>query len=938
MTDRASEARLEVALAQAIINEVKYGPETSQLAEISLLAAFTNRSIGERLAHALHVLLPGVKYLSFGALLKDGVVMRTSDLAVVGSVDIRPQTLRGSAARVAARKNTTFHTKMRSGDSSSIKYYELQEAWDQTNASSVLSVPIPAVRAYESASIVETQPQETASDPASHVCPVLHNINGAIGIVTLGLDSELNSKQARAFQGLAQSLSPFLAYYAAPVLQQQADQIHEVAAANAVSMARMKARQHAAHDTGHQAQPPEHVSRPSLSAISPFSAFAPPRSSDEGDSKGTSSPRAASSGQPGLLKDASPEQSKEGNPNHAQRLGTNPFAQAAAAARHASSSEAAGHAHVSPKKCTGPGSESRQQPISPFAAAAQASGRLFSQHLSNTDQVPSPPPAMIDIPGGQQHASGQPQTSSEQTHQSNSGSGSSSHGMMSGSADHSDLNDALSDEQAAVPRPQEELSEDETTALDTAFVFKRRPLLAAHQRRYSTSTFLQGVLHTPIAHFSPANMPGLTEESSGNIGEQQQQAQQYHQQQQKGQQTLIVDDYTYAAASQSIERRALSTPQDCATECAIDDEELHCQLLARASCPGPILYEAVWPSDNAVLDPSTRDSAAQTHLMLQGQFDRAGRHQGVVFGTRTSIEYSRLHMLPQKAGSEHANPSRFREASPDSHLEEAAATPDKAPALPARDSPRRPSLVEEAAGALSLSISQHASTFKETVRKESDALHLSKRLKQVAAQQHPLWMTFSEPKLEHKFKVWFGRKCSKVDTIFMLAATIYITQLLFFTWALQDQQTHKWPLVGYAMLPIILLQHGDESWYLKHRCVILGSVRLLLLAFLAFVVPHVAQQHAKSCHNWLHLGSLGPLLVIPLGLMVRFKHHIVLHAVSCASIVMQGLQACKASSGSGWSWQAASMQRLAIATCAPSLLLYLVEMRARAVYLHEATK
>ena len=58
----------------------------------------------------------------------------------------------------------------------------------------MLSVPIPAVRAYESASIVETQPQETAADPASHVCPVLHNFNGAIGIVTLGLDSELNSK------------------------------------------------------------------------------------------------------------------------------------------------------------------------------------------------------------------------------------------------------------------------------------------------------------------------------------------------------------------------------------------------------------------------------------------------------------------------------------------------------------------------------------------------------------------------------------------------------------------------------------------------------------------------------------------------------------------------------------------------------------------------
>jgi len=53
---------------------------------------------------------------SIGALLKDGVVVRTSNLAVEGPVVIRPQSLRGSAARVAARKNTTFHTKKRSED------------------------------------------------------------------------------------------------------------------------------------------------------------------------------------------------------------------------------------------------------------------------------------------------------------------------------------------------------------------------------------------------------------------------------------------------------------------------------------------------------------------------------------------------------------------------------------------------------------------------------------------------------------------------------------------------------------------------------------------------------------------------------------------------------------------------------------------------------
>ena len=51
---------------------------------------------------------------SIGALLKDGVVVRTSNLAVEGPVNIHPQSLRGSAARVAARKNTIFHTKKRS--------------------------------------------------------------------------------------------------------------------------------------------------------------------------------------------------------------------------------------------------------------------------------------------------------------------------------------------------------------------------------------------------------------------------------------------------------------------------------------------------------------------------------------------------------------------------------------------------------------------------------------------------------------------------------------------------------------------------------------------------------------------------------------------------------------------------------------------------------
>ncbi len=72
-------------------------------------------------------------------------------------------------------------------------------------------------------------------------------------------------------------------------------------------------------------------------------------------------------------------------------------------------------------------------------------------------------------------------------------------------------------------------------------------------------------------------------------------------------------------------------------------------------------------------------------------------------------------------------------------------------------------------------------------------------------------------------------------------------------------------------------------------------------------------------------------------LQVRFKLHVVLHAISCASVVLQGIQMCTAeASGASGACHMASLQRLAVATCAPSFLLYLIELRARTVYLQMA--
>ena len=101
---------------------------------------------------------------------------------------ILSKTLKAPNPACGAQKHSADHF---SGCRAS-RYLELQEVWEQVGATSVLSIPIPAVRHYESASIIEAPPavEEPASDPACHMSHVLHNSNGAIGVVTVGLATE----------------------------------------------------------------------------------------------------------------------------------------------------------------------------------------------------------------------------------------------------------------------------------------------------------------------------------------------------------------------------------------------------------------------------------------------------------------------------------------------------------------------------------------------------------------------------------------------------------------------------------------------------------------------------------------------------------------------------------------------------------------------------
>lgn len=78
-----------------------------------------------------------------------------------------------------------------------IKFQELQEAWDQQECTSTVSVPIPASRHFEDAFIPYADRDQPVADRGT--CPVLYAANGTVGVLHFGLstgDVKLNGRCA----------------------------------------------------------------------------------------------------------------------------------------------------------------------------------------------------------------------------------------------------------------------------------------------------------------------------------------------------------------------------------------------------------------------------------------------------------------------------------------------------------------------------------------------------------------------------------------------------------------------------------------------------------------------------------------------------------------------------------------------------------------------
>jgi len=408
------------------------------------------------------------------------------------------------------------------------------------------------------------------------------------------------------------------------------------------------------------------------------------------------------------------------------------------------------------------GGEPQQQPVSPFAAAAQESGRLFSSHAD----------AAIAASQPVQKAAAPEQPSATQTHQGGSFN-TESHGS---SQDMGALDDGSSSQESVALPPQSQGTSSNSeassssmhpqrtdsgsllagTCLDTAYAFKRRPIHSStHVRRYSTSTFLQGVLHTPKAHFSHVrNMAEVTEEKSGEMQEQAQ--------------PIVVDDFSYASLTHQINRRALSTPQESDPAGPLSIGDAQQQIHPHASCPGPMLFDMPL-SSMPLLDAAAQASGAATHIALQGRFSKDGLQQGVIFGRAPA--FTPASAAVRSTNSQDALPTPVGASRLSKQLQATEPALDKG-----GDSPMGHNALEAGTGLQQAG--HHSDHVDSSPSKMHEAVKTAKHAQRFI-QQHPFWMTFSEPLVEEDFNVWFGQKCSKVCTVSHRCIFILVCTLAF---------------------------------------------------------------------------------------------------------------------------------------------------------------
>lgn len=390
-----------------------------------------------------------------------------------------------------------------------------------------------------------------------------------------------------------------------------------------------------------------------------------------------------------------------------------------------------------------PPPEALQQPVSPFAAAAQMSKQLLSAHVQNTSRAPSP------AASSQRAEAADPVAGGAIAAPVRSVSG----GAWEQQGSESSAEDAAAP--ATAPDFQFNGSQ-----LDTSFVFKRKPVSSMHARRLSTTTFHQGVLHTPRHHFSHikpmADLLDLVEDPTAAANEQ-------GNSQNK---EVTVDDHSYLS---QISRRALSTPDYHITPEG-PAPTLQQQMRTRSTCANAILQ-----SGSPLHMTSSNDlwlAQSRTHSGQQ-QGEQRQSVQGVMYGQHV-ISRPRGQVDETAQSSTVETPAQS--GSGNVAQQKAAAPPPTAAAVkPQHDTGNGLKSQHDTETGPKEFDSQEEECMKPSHNSQEEGCAKPSQSEDLikvkgstdnsivdSREQHAFWLTFTDPQLEAKYVKWFARKIGKV--------------------------------------------------------------------------------------------------------------------------------------------------------------------------------
>lgn len=402
----------------------------------------------------------------------------------------------------------------------------------------------------------------------------------------------------------------------------------------------------------------------------------------------------------------------------------NPFAQAAGTAFADAASEGG-----SPGSCQSPPPDPPQQLISPFAASPQMSHPSFSSHQSGARRLgrAGSPSSSASMNGTASNVSSHPPRETNDS-----------------------MENARSEESGEDgPGPFDSQLPLEEIQFDNSFVFKRKPVSMAHTRRYSTSTFFQGVCYTPGQHFSHfSTMDNLPEEGTGSSPSHTKE--------------LLVDDHTYNTTSSHFGRRALSTPEYHLSPESLPASLVH-QMRTRSLSAEELL--TVTPNldsnsaDSALLGTQSEPNVILTRTSPVVLKPGAGQHC-------TSGTNSRPHRLSVQSAANQASAAGDEPSSAQhggqaraQHDAEVGPSQDLFGANKHRFKPHRgpPPLGVEPAFASSKSLKSEKAE-----RSMSEDLGQVKKRPKDASHQSLIWLTFSDTDTEARYAAWFHQKIFKV--------------------------------------------------------------------------------------------------------------------------------------------------------------------------------